>query len=78
MLFFVQKRTHIGQAHCTPLHNNKSPLSNKPLKSTWLVSQRCIEGMIKGTVYVYYMYKYTRDKDIITKNAEYPNIYLSA
>lgn len=38
-----------------------------PLKSTWPVGQRCIESMIKGSVYVYIFYMYTHDKDIITE-----------
>lgn len=73
---FVGKCTHHGWARRTPLHSNKSPLSNKPLKSTSLVGQHCIESMIKGSVYVYIVYMYTHDKDIITETLNAP-IFIS-
>lgn len=72
-LVFVQKCTRRGQAAPSlPLRSNKSPLSNKPRKSTRLVACGWIEGMIKGSVYVYIFYMYTHDKDIITEGPSAP------
>lgn len=69
-LFVEGKCTHGGYARCTPLHSDKSPLSNKPPKSTQRLGQR----MIKGSVYVYFLPMYTHDKDIKT-DPEHADVY---
>lgn len=67
ILGFERECTHRGEARCTPLHNNKSPLSNKPPKPAPPARERCVQGMIKGPVYVCSFFMYTHDKDIKTE-----------